>query len=134
MFALRLAVLGLAVAACAWFALGEVQTHDQTVAETLLDQSETPSAATTARIMSLLKTAGTLNPDRDIALDRSQAQTRGGHARVGVIIARKVVQAEPDNVDGWIVLGFAAHRVDPELARLARLREVQLAPPVHKAS
>jgi cytochrome c-type biogenesis protein CcmH/NrfG len=51
-----------------------------------------------------------------------------------VAIARGVVRAEPQNVDGWIVLGFAARRVDPALARLAQARELQLAPIVHHRS
>jgi cytochrome c-type biogenesis protein CcmH/NrfG len=131
--AVRLAVLGLAVAACAWFALGVVQSHDQTKAETLLNQAGNAAPATTARIMSLLKTAGTLNPDRTIALDRSQAQTRAGNPRAGVATAQTVVHSEPQNIDGWIVLGFAARRVDPALARLALARELQLAPPVRRA-
>jgi cytochrome c-type biogenesis protein CcmH/NrfG len=134
MLALRLALVGLAVVVCAWFALGVVQTHDQTRAEALMNQPGNPSPATTARIMSLLKTAGALNPDRNVALDRSQTQTRGGHPTTGVAIARGVVRAEPQNVDGWIVLGFAARRVDPALARLAQARELQLAPIVHHRS
>jgi cytochrome c-type biogenesis protein CcmH/NrfG len=133
MLALRLAVLGLAVAACAWFALGVVQSHDQTQAENLLDQFTRQTPAATARIMSLLDTAGTLNPDRNIDLDRSQAQTRAGHVAAGVAIARAVVRAEPQNVNGWIVLGFAARRLDPSLARLAQARQLALAPPVRRA-
>ncbi len=130
MLALRLAVLGLAAAACAWFALGLVQTHDENQALNLIDQPTTPTPATTAKIMSLLDHAGTLNPDRDIALDRSQAQTRAGDSAAGITTAQRVVRAEPDNVDAWIVLGFAAHKADPTLARLAQAKELQLAPPV----
>jgi hypothetical protein len=129
MLALRLAVLGLAAAACAWFALGLVQTHDENQALNLIDQPTTPTPATTAKIMSLLDRAGTLNPDRDIALDRSQAQTRAGDSAAGITTAQRVVRAEPDNVDAWIVLGFAAHKADPTLARLAQAKELQLAPP-----
>lgn len=132
MLALRLAVLGLAVAACAWFALGLVQSHDENQALTLIDQPGTPNPVTTARIMSLLNNAGTLNPDRNIALDRSQAQTRAGDSAAGVAIAESVTRAEPENVDAWVVLGLAARRADPALARLAQAKELHLAPPVRR--
>jgi hypothetical protein len=133
MLALRMAVLALAVAACAWFALGVVQTHDETRATDLIDQSGTPSPALTARILNLLDTAGTLNPDRDIALARAQALTRAGHTSAALATAERVVRAEPQNVDAWVVLGFAARRINPNLARLAHERELQLAPPVPRA-
>jgi hypothetical protein len=130
MLALRLSVLAFAVVACVWFAIGVVQTHDQTKAEGLLDRFSTPTPATTASIMSLLGDAGTLNPDHNIELDRSQAQTRAGRAQAGVATAERVVTAEPQNVNAWLVLGFAAGRVDPALARRARAKVAQLAPPV----
>jgi hypothetical protein len=132
MLALRLSVLALAVVACAWFAVGIVQTRDQTQAETLLHRFATPTPATTANIMSLLGSAGILNPDRNIALDRSQAQTRAGRPQAGVATAESVVSAEPQNVTAWLVLGFAAGRVDPGLAGRARAKVMQLAPPVSR--
>jgi hypothetical protein len=130
MLALRLSVLALAVVACAWFAVGVIQSHDQTEAEALLQRVGTPTPATTASIMSLLSTAGTVNPDRNIELDRSQAQSRAGQAQAGVATAERVATAEPQNVNAWLVLGFAAGRVEPGLARRARAKVMQLAPPV----
>jgi hypothetical protein len=133
MTALRWALLATAVVVCAWFALGAVQTHDQDRATTLLDRFSTPTPALTAQILSLLSTAGTLNPDRNVELLRSQALTRAGRNAAGIAAALRVTRAEPQNVDAWVVLGFAAQRTDPALARLARAEELKLAPPVAAA-
>jgi hypothetical protein len=133
MLALRLAVLALALVTCAWFGLGAVQTRDQTRATTLIDRPGTPPAALTARILSLLGSAATLNPDRDIDVLRAQAQTRAGRSTAALATAESVVRAEPQNVDGWVVLGFAAQRIDPAIASLARERELELVPRVPPA-
>ena len=122
-----------AVVLCAWFALGTVQAHDENRATALIDGSGTPSPALTARILNLLDTAGTLNPDRDIALLRSQAQTRAGRDAAAVRTAEGVARAEPLNIDAWTVLAFAAQPIDPAEARLARAHQARLAPPVPSA-
>ena len=133
MLAVRVAVFAFAVIACAWFALGVVQTHDQSKATALIDQPGTPSAALTTRILNLLHTAGTLNPDRNIDLLRAQALSLRGHAGQAVSLMKRVVRAEPENVDAWIVLGFAARRIAPNLAQLALEKEIELAPRVPAA-
>jgi hypothetical protein len=129
----RLAVFAAAIVVCAWFILGVVQTHDQARATALIDESTRPSAALTANILRLLDGAGTLNPDRDVALLRAQAQTRAGDGGAALRTAEGVVRDEPQNIDAWVVLGFAAQSVHPGLARLAREKELELAPPVPPA-
>jgi hypothetical protein len=129
----RLAVLAVAMVACAWFILGVVQSHDETRATAFIDESGTPSAALTAKILGLLDGAGTLNPDDDIAILRAQAQTQAGDSAAAVRTAEGVARDEPQNIDGWVVLGFAARSVDPGLASLAREKELELAPPVPPA-
>jgi predicted nicotinamide N-methyase len=131
--ALRWVLLAAAVVVCAWFALGAVQTHDEDRATTLVDRFSTPSPALTARILSMLSTAGTLNPDRNIELLRSEALTRAGRKAAGIAAARSVTRAEPQNVDAWVVLDFAAGSIDPALSSLARAQEQKLAPPVAAA-
>jgi hypothetical protein len=118
---------------CAWFVLGAVQAHDENRATTLIDGAGTPSPALTSQIMHLLDVAGTLNPDRDIALLRSQAQTRAGRDAAAVRTAQGVARAEPLNIDAWTVLAFAAQPIDPAEARLARAHQASLAPPVPAA-
>ena len=134
MLASRLALATLALVACAWFGLGISQTRDQTRATTLLDQRGTPTAMLTSQILHLLDGAATLNPDRRIDLLRAQAEVRAGDPERATRTMERVVRDEPLNVDAWIVLGFAAGSRDPALARLARARERELAPPARPAS
>jgi hypothetical protein len=122
-----------AAVVCAWFVLGTVQAHDENRATALIDSNATPTSAVTSRILHLLDTAGTLNPDQDVALLRSQAQTRAGRNAAAVRTAQAVTRAEPLNIDAWTVLAFAAQPIDPAEARLARARQASLAPPVPPA-
>jgi O-antigen ligase/polysaccharide polymerase Wzy-like membrane protein len=122
-----------AAALCAWFALGAVQAHEENRATALINGAGTPSPALTSHILHLLDVAGTLNPDRDIALLRSQAQTRAGRDAAAVRTAQSVVRAEPLDIDAWTVLAFAAQPIDPAEARLARAHQAGLAPPVPSA-
>jgi hypothetical protein len=124
--------LGAAVL-CAWFVLGTVQARDEDRATALIDSTGTPSAAVTSRILHLLDVAATLNPDRDIALLRSQAQTRAGRDAAAVRSAQSVARAEPLNIDAWTVLAFAAQPIDPAEASRARAQQRRLAPPVPPA-
>ena len=130
MLGARLALVALAVVACAWFALGIEQLHEQSRANALMAQPGTPSAALTARILHLLDRAATLNPDRQIDLLRVQADLRAGKDASAVKTGEAVVRAEPQNVSAWAVLEFAAGADDPPLARLAQERVRELGPPV----
>ena len=133
MLALRVGILVVAVAAIAWFGLGYVQTHNQNRATALIDEPGTPSQARTAEVMRLLQRAAALNPDRGIDVLRVQAQIRAGHDAAAERIARRIVTAEPQNIDGWLALGFAAQKEDPAAARLAQAQQRKLAPPVPQA-
>ncbi len=130
---LRWLIAAAATALCAWFVLGAVQAHDENRATALIDAAGTPSPALTSQILHLLDVAGTLNPDRDIALLRSQAQTRAGRNAAALRTARGVARAEPLNIDAWTVLAFAAQPIAPAEARLARAHQASLAPPVPAA-
>jgi hypothetical protein len=126
---LRWALLACAVIVCAWLVLGEVQTRALDQATGLVDQPTTPTPADTAHILSLLSTAGTLNPDENVALLRSQALTRAGRDAAGLSVAEQVAREEPMNADAWVVLGFAAKR-NPALAHYASAQLLKLVPPV----
>lgn len=125
-------VLG-ALIVCAWFVLVGVQTRDQHRATDLIDSFSTPAPALTARILGLLDTAATLNPDRNVDLLRAQAQTRSGHPSAALRIAERVAAAEPLNIAALTVLGFAARPSHPAEFRLAERKLRQLAPPVAPA-
>ena len=122
-------VLGAAIA-CAWFVLGAIQTRDQNQATALIDSVSTPTPALTARILHMLDTAQTLNPDRTVDLLRVQALIRSGHQSAGLRVAERLVAAEPLNIDAWTVLGFAARSGHPVQFRLAERKLRELAPPV----
>ncbi len=130
----RISLAVLALLVCGWYALGIVQAHDQARATSLLNQPGTPTPGQTKRILGLLDGAGWLNPDRDIDLLRGEAEIRGGEPAAAQGLMQQVLRDEPLNVDAWIELGFAAGTRDPALARLARRRERQLAPPVSPAT
>jgi hypothetical protein len=135
MLAARIAIAVVALVACAWFALGVRQAHDQARATSLINQPGTPSASETRQILQLLDRAATLNPDRSIDLLRAQAEVRHGEGQIALRQMLGVVRDEPLNVDAWIVLGFAAGGGrDPAVASLARIKERQLAPPVPPAT
>ncbi|MEO8967414.1 MAG: hypothetical protein ABI355_07430 [Solirubrobacteraceae bacterium] len=123
----------VAVIVCAWFALGAVQTRAQNHATDLIDSFSTPTQALTARVLGMLDTADTLNPDRNVDLLRAQALTRSGHPSAGLRVAQRVVAAEPLNINAWTVLGFAARPAHPAQFRLAERKLRELAPPVSPA-
>ena len=104
MRAARLAIAALAVAACAWFVIGVIQSHNESRATALINGGGTPTPAQTAQIGHWLDTAGTLNPDRNMSAMRCV-----------------------------LAFGFAAQSQSPALARMAHAEVLKLAPPVPRA-
>ncbi len=126
----RVGLVALALVACAWYVIAVRQARDQAAAAALVQGNLTPVPAVTRHALDLLDAAATLNPDRAIDLLRAQALVRAGQAPAALRLMKSVVAAEPDNVDAWIVYGFAAGSRDPAVARLARAKRLELAPPV----
>lgn len=133
MRAARFAIAALAVAACAWFVIGVVQSNNESRATTLINGGGTPTPAQTSQIEHWLDTAATLNPDRNIDLLRAQAEVRAGQSAKALVLMKRVVADEPRNADAWIVFGFAAQPQSPALARMAHAEVLKLAPPVPRA-
>lgn len=99
---IRGALIALAVVVCAWFALGAHQTHDLDAATGLVSGSSPPSPAQAQHISSLLSSAATLNPDRQVDVVRGQlelAQRRYASARQTFF---GVIRSEPQNLTAWI--------------------------------
>src|SRR3954447_8489554 len=128
MRAARLGIAALAVAACAWFVLGVIQADNQSHATALVNSAGSPSRAQTADIEHSLDRAATLNPDRNIDLLRAQAEVRAGQSAKALARMKRVVAAEPRNVDAWIVFGFAARAQHSALAAIANAQILKLAP------
>jgi predicted Zn-dependent protease len=129
----RLAIAALAVAACAWFVIGVIQSNNESQATALINGSGKPTPAQTAQIERWLDTAATLDPDRNIDLLRAQAEVRAGQSDKALVLMKRVVADEPRNADAWIVFGFAAQSQSPALARMAHAELLKLAPPVPRA-
>lgn len=133
MRAARFVIAALAVAACAWFVIGVIQSDNESSATALINGGGTPTPAQTAQIEHWLDRAGTLNPDRTVDLLRAQAEVRAGQRAQALALMKRVVREEPRNADAWVVFGFAAQSQSPALTRFAHAELVKLAPPVPPA-
>ncbi len=119
----------LALAVCAWFALGAVQARDVDRASAIVSAPGALGGAAAAQAASLLDHAGTLNPDRQVDLLRAELAARRGDLPGARAILVGVVHDEPQNIDAWAALARASAG-DPAAFRLAVARVRALAPPV----
>jgi predicted Zn-dependent protease len=116
----------LALAACAWFALGIEQARDTDRATALLSSQTPLSPATASRVGSLLASAGTLNPDSTIDLLRSRLASLQHDPSRAIEILQEVTRREPLNISAWLALAQAAldhdkRAVDLAVANIGRL-------------
>ncbi len=119
----------IALVLCAWFGLGVVQSRDTDRAAAVAGQTAPLTATDVHRARTLLSTAGTLNPDRQVDLLRAQLDVRRGELGPARTILFGVVRSEPMNVDAWAGLALASAG-DPSLFRLAVFKVRALAPVV----
>ena len=121
----RVVAISLAVVACAWFALATQQAREVSRATAIAEGPGSLRARQAEQADSLLASASTLNPDRQIdllrglvALDRSQ------RARA-IEIFQRLTRAEPLNVNAWVDLARAglgdSAMVDRAVVNIARL-------------
>jgi predicted Zn-dependent protease len=103
----RGSLLALALAACAWFALGIQQARDTDQATAILSSSAQLSPATASHVGSLLATAGTLNPDLTIDLLRGRLALLQHDSSRAVAIFERATRSEPQNLDAWVALAQA---------------------------
>ncbi len=125
----RVVALFLALAACAWFALGVRQTRDTQRAAAILARPGTLTRAEAAQVTTLLSHAATLNPDRQVQLLRAELVLREGHPPAARAIVLGVLAREPQNIDAWAALARSSQG-DPQSFRLALRRARALAPAV----
>ena len=124
----RIALLAVAVIACAWLALGIRQVHDQQEAIRLANNPN-PTTAQVARMQRLLDSAEELNPDMLPEVTRAQLALRRADGKAAERTLLAVVRREPDNIDAWNLLAIATAGRNPPLNRRARKRVRELAPP-----
>ncbi len=130
----------LAAVVCAWFGLGVRQAQSQNTAEAIIGPSAHPvTAGQAVHVTALLREAGTLNPDRQITLDRAklllqlksppQGTTQRGDRLAAQTMIRRVLAAEPDNLQAWVLLAQASPH-DPAQFRRALAQARRLEPRV----
>jgi hypothetical protein len=120
-----------ALLACAWFAVSIRQTHDLNTATTLIAGSRSISGDAARHAAALLDSAGQLDPDRMVDLERSQLALHEGDPARARAIALSVTRAEPRNIDAWLAYGSASSN-DRRAFQSAYRHLQQLAPPVAK--
>jgi predicted Zn-dependent protease len=125
----RAALLAIAVAAAAWFALAAQQSVDTSRATALVSGSTHLSASQVAHAKNLLSAAGFLNPDRQVDVVRAQLDRERGNLSAARTILKRVVAAEPDNLQAWVELAQASVG-DLKDFYAAAYRVRQLVPPV----
>jgi predicted Zn-dependent protease len=127
----RISALVVAVAACAWFALGIVQSIDTTRATAIVSSSTPMTPQRAAHARSLLDSAGTLNPDKTVDILRGELASELHQPVRAVATLESVTASEPQNADAWVTLArVALHHDTPALER-AVARLAQLDPRIH---
>jgi len=128
--AVRVALLGLAVAAAAWFALGVRAAHDQDAVSALVNSHTSLTAAQANAAEVKIGDAQTLNPDESLLALHAQIEFNAGHAATAERLAKTLVRRAPRDVDSWVTLAVLTRRGDPAANALAIAKVHQLAPPV----
>jgi hypothetical protein len=118
-----------ALLTCAWFVVWIQQTDDVQQATSIVSREGVLSIAQARHADSLLRDAGTLNPDTEVDVVRAQvALGRGDGARARDIL-EGVVRREPLNLAAWAWL-VRASRSDARERLLAFSHVLQLDPPI----
>jgi predicted Zn-dependent protease len=109
---IRASLLAFALVACAWFVLGARQARDTARATALVNGSSQLSAADEAHVRSLLRSAGTLNPDLTVDTLRGQLAIDENQDRRAAQIFASVTRREPMNLGAWVLLAQATQQND----------------------
>ena len=129
--AVRGVAIAVTLAACAWFVLAVVQSTALNRAEAILGTRTAVSAATAAHVESLLNVAGSLNPDRTVALERVDLLLARHQKLAARRIALQVTRAEPQNIIAWVALAHSSNG-DPQLFTSAIAHVERLEPRIPK--
>lgn len=129
----RIALVALALCACAWFAIELRDFHHENYVKNYLSAHPRFGDAQAQALDAQLDDAGTLNPDRELDLLRAYVEVHAQHLRRAIAIAQAAARAESQNIANWFVVQFIAGQLDPAAYRLATQRIDQLAPPVPAA-
>ncbi len=117
----------MALATCAWFALGIRQAHEVDAATNIITAGHRPSPPQLAAAAGHLRAGGFLNPDREVDILRGRLAILQGRLAQARRILSEVTRAEPMNLEAWIWYTGASLGV-PRLARLGTARIAALDP------
>lgn len=102
----RLAVLAVGIVAAAWFGLGAHQAHEINAANAIISQKSL-TGAEAKQAADHLDSAGTLNPDREVAVLRGLLAVAEGRDPAGRRILLPVIREEPKNLQAWLAYARA---------------------------
>ena len=128
----RLILALIAIALCAWFAIGIRQAHDTAKATAILSGSGPLSPSQLRAAAGALRGAKLLNPDTEVAVLRGQLALREGNAARAQRIFEDAGRQEPRNIEAWAWLARAAGS-NHALIRLALDNIARLEPKVAPA-
>ncbi len=106
--AVRITLVVVALAVAAWFGLGWNQDHETQKATALVAGGNRLTARQARDARAALDSAGTLNPDRAVAVLRGELAIDQRNYRSAIRTLRGVTASEPLNLTAWAELGIAA--------------------------
>jgi hypothetical protein len=127
---LRALLITVAIAACAWFALGIRSSHDADKVNSMIGHATSITMAQARADDQALNDAELLDPDQSLEELRAEVALHAGDHAAALAIAKQVVSRESQNPYDWLLLKVLSTRINPALNRLAQLRVTQLVPPV----
>jgi predicted Zn-dependent protease len=123
----RAALLALALAVGVWLAIGLRSARYEAQADRIGGSGQLDEARF-SEARDLYRRARAGNPGTDPERVEGLLLIVGGRPREAARVLREVVRREPQNSHAWSLLGTAAERFDPALARRARARVRALRP------
>jgi predicted Zn-dependent protease len=115
----RASLLAVAIVICAWFVLGFIQARDTGRATALINRTAALGAGDVARARSLIRSAGTLNPDLTVDTLRGELALDQNQNRRAARIIGSVTRSEPMNIAAWVLLAEATQHRDERTFALA---------------
>jgi hypothetical protein len=92
----------MALAVCAWFALGIRESHQIAVATRILDAPGQPSPRALSDAAGELRGASFLSPDQQVDILRGRVAIKRGQTALASRLLAAVTRNEPLNLEGWI--------------------------------
>jgi tetratricopeptide (TPR) repeat protein len=128
-FAIRCALVVIALLAGAWLALGVRAVRLEDDAEAVITQARAGPVApdqVNAALDDLAK-AGRLSPDQAPLIDQGELLVSAGRADEARAVAKRATDAEPENLQAWFLTWVVADPSSPEKEQ-AKQRLLELNP------